>query len=89
MEDSSLIYVEGFATCVIPVLHAWVVDQDGVIYDPTWKVGKHKGHDYYGVPFSLMQCFKIMSKSKHYGLLDAWTAGWPLFKEKFKKEVTL
>jgi len=93
MENSDLIYVEGFATTVIPVMHAWVVDQDGVIADPTWKVEErlkdYEPSGYYGVMFSHQQCIDIMFKSGQYGMLDAWTAGWPLFQKKFKSEVKL
>ena len=29
-------YVEGFAIGMIPVLHAWLIDRDGNVIDPTW-----------------------------------------------------
>jgi len=93
MKNPDLIYVEGFATCVIPTLHAWVVDQDGVIADPTWDadegVKQYRPSGYYGVMFSHKQCLEMMVKTGHYGMLDAWQAGWPLLKTKFKSEVKL
>lgn len=88
-----LIYVEGFASTVIPTMHAWVIDQKGVVYDPTWSMKERKEEyrptGYYGVPFSLKQCWEVMGQSNHYGVLDAWQAGWPLYKKKFIKEVTV
>lgn len=91
--DLNLTYIEGFASTVIPVLHAWVVDKDGLIADVTWEMKDRKKEfyptGYYGVAFSQKQCWEVMNKSGQYGLLDAWQAGWPLFKKKFKREVDL
>ncbi len=46
-----LIYVEGYAMPkgLIPISHAWCVDDEGKVYDPTWDVGY--GVSYFGVPF--------------------------------------
>jgi hypothetical protein len=91
--QDDLIYVEGFACTVIPTMHAWVVDKNGNVYDPTWRLNtrekKYYPIGYYGVMFSLRQCWKVMEKSGQYGMLDAWKADWPLFRQQFIKEVTL
>jgi len=50
-----LTYVEGFARLVLCKdmdcihHHAWVVDERGRVFDPTW-TGKLKGAEYFGIP---------------------------------------
>jgi hypothetical protein len=47
---SGLHYVEGYAVAgrlMLPLAHAWCVDDEGRVYDPTWPDGR----DYYGVVF--------------------------------------
>ncbi len=67
-------YVEGFAVSFIPVLHAWCVDNDNNVIDPTWEDGKA----YYGVVFPLSYVSKTIVKRKAWGVLDAWDIGFPL-----------
>lgn len=41
-EHSELIYCEGYALAeehVLPVPHAWLVNPDGQVIDPTWEIG--------------------------------------------------
>lgn len=45
-------YVEGIAYSVIPVLHAWVIDANGTVIDPTW-AHDMLGESYCGVELSL------------------------------------
>jgi len=60
------VYVEGMASAVIPVDHAWLWDlKTGAAYDPTW----HNGRDYWGVPFSTAYLRRCVVKRKFYGLL--------------------
>lgn len=45
-------YYEGFATCMIPVEHAWIVSPEGKVIDPTWQRFFNDPNpplDYYGV----------------------------------------
>ncbi len=45
-------YAEGYALepgLPIPVHHAWLVDRDGFVIDPTW--ANTAGHVYFGIPF--------------------------------------
>ena len=49
-----LTYVEGYAASGnvgIPVHHAWLVDKDGHVIDPTWQ-GERRGAVYVGIPFT-------------------------------------
>lgn len=49
-------YVEGFATGVIPVHHAWLIDKDGNVADPTWaSLRSGLGCAYIGVEFDLKE----------------------------------
>lgn len=77
-KDSSLTYCEGYATTIIPVLHAWCIDEQGRVVDPTWRFGHGLG--YFGVPFKLSFVRKIMRMTKHYGILDTWEHGFPVLK---------
>lgn len=45
---TELTYVEGYATGVIPTHHAWCVDFNGNVVDPTWRT---LGCSYFGIPF--------------------------------------
>lgn len=46
--EHRLPYVEGYATSIIPVHHAWCLDHDGRVLELTWK---ELGKDYFGVQF--------------------------------------
>jgi len=64
-----LTYVEGYAFCenLIPVHHAWCVDPDGNVVDPTWR---DTGIEYIGVPFSQKYAMSLIQKKGCYGILD-------------------
>lgn len=65
-------YVEGFALdpgIPIPVEHAWLVDDNGHVIDPTWD--ESRGHLYYGVPFEKDFVATMMKQSGgECGVLD-------------------
>ncbi len=63
-------YVEGYATAVIPVEHAWNVDREGRVIDctPHWE----KATDYFGVEFSLPTLHAIQLITEGYGALPHW-----------------
>ncbi len=75
--DEKYIYVEGFATTKhlgLPLLHAWCVDKQGNVYDPTWR----DGDEYYGVPFRMEYVRKTILRKKTFGVIDDWKSGFPL-----------
>ncbi len=55
LNREDIFYVEGYAINVvdlpIPIEHAWLVDGDGTVIDPTWP--NAGDHVYYGVAFKL------------------------------------
>ena len=67
---SDLTYVEGqISVYGIPIEHAWCVNADGVVIDPTLKPDKDVG-DYFGVPFLTDYVSKAVLRNGVYGLLD-------------------
>ena len=77
IDNPDMTYVEGKVACYgLGIDHAWCVDADGVVHDPTI-TGHEDGHisDYYGVPFKTAYLRKALIWNGYYGLLDYWTAG--------------
>jgi hypothetical protein len=75
LELPHLTYVEGkIAMMGIPIEHAWCIDEEGVVVDPTLAPGIKDGSydrisDYFGVPFRTDYLRKAIFRNKHYGLL--------------------
>ena len=67
-----LTYVEGWATYHIPVHHAWTVDAEGVVVDPTWRPGPDGGvwamRDYFGVPMPLDYVRRVQLETRVHGV---------------------
>lgn len=61
-------YVEGLA-CIedypVPLEHAWLVDRDGKVFDPTWE----DGVSYFGVPFRASFVREMAAYTGYYGIL--------------------
>lgn len=67
-----LAYVEGIAvgkSLGFPVHHAWLVDEDGNVYDPTWSQYAPGDALYFGVPFGDAYVFATMRREEYYGML--------------------
>ncbi|WP_414755915.1 hypothetical protein [Anabaena sp. CCY 9910] len=84
---SRLNYCEGFAIgddISIAVSHAWLVNSNGEVIDPTW-IGKNfKGSTYFGVVFNNDFVIEIAQKIKCYGILDNdYMNGHTLVREGF------
>ena len=83
-DHRDLIYCEGYALgAILPVLHAWCVDNKGNVIDPTWNDGK----DYFGVMFSTRFAVKHTLARGCYGLIDDWKNHFPLLRGKHRKEI--
>jgi len=82
-DEKKLIYVEGFAIpgsfpFPFPMLHAWVVDQNGLILDPTWFGKSRRGTEYWGVPFKMEFVRKTIFARGSYGIIDNMEQRFPL-----------
>ena len=75
-----LTYVEGNILMMgIPIEHAWCVDEEGVVVDPTIAPALKDGtfdriSDYFGIPFRTDYVRKACLRNGVYGLLDYITA---------------
>jgi hypothetical protein len=80
--NPDLSYVEGYATFFnlgFPVLHAWCVDKQGNVYDPTWK---KLGDEYFGVVFELSFVRETIFARKKFGVIDNREMNFPLLSGK-------
>jgi len=75
-----LIYCEGYAAGVIPVLHAWCVTHDGKVVDPTWNAHSRcsPGTEYLGVPLNREFVMETLAAKGTHGILDNWMMHWPI-----------
>lgn len=79
-----LTYVEGYAESEpgFTPLHAWCVNRDGRVIDPTWRNAAEKGVCYLGVRFPFEVVNRLTVKTEVFGsLIDCWEAGYPLLRE--------
>jgi hypothetical protein len=78
LKNPELIYVEGYATGVIPVNHAWCVTPDGIVVDPTWQYPNcSPGDVFFGVAVKVEYLRMTVKRNKQFGLLDQWECGFP------------
>jgi hypothetical protein len=88
LRSSRFTYVEGCAigcSLGIPVEHAWCIDAEGRVVDPTWK----DGHDYFGVAFRTTYLRFILSLNRNGGLITNHKMGFPLLTGKHRVEEAL
>ena len=72
--DPGLTYVEGFIHTILPLHHAWLIDRDGVVIEPTLSTKLVNGNgrtppEYFGVPFDTDFLCSFLTKTRRYGLL--------------------
>ena len=89
--DSNLTYVEGYISVHgVPIEHAWVVDKDGRVIDPTLKDGKGV-KAYLGIPLQTEYLREAILRTKHWGMIsyttnrDIFTAKPETYVAKFGK----
>ena len=70
-------YVEGMALSVIPVEHAWCVDPDDRVVDPTWEGG---GSAYFGAEFSLDDLRRLRKETRHLSIVWDYPRAYPLLR---------
>lgn len=64
-------YYEGYAISIIPMLHAWCLDEQGRLRELTWR---EVGDAYFGVPIPLSE---LDPKAPY---LDNWMGGFPALR---------
>ena len=70
------VYMEGYATALIPVEHAWCYDREtGLVVDRTWNWGD-RGEAYLGVPIQVKYARYCLKRNRS-ALMD-WTADYPI-----------
>ncbi len=69
MSGEGLHYCEGIALKrgLIPLNHAWLVDADGQVVDPTWK---ELDTEYLGLIFKDEFVFEMLDKMGHWGISE-------------------
>lgn len=77
LSNEDLTYCEGKVFIYgVAIDHAWCVDDDDNVYDPTLVDGDDgRIGGYYGMPFITEYVRKAAKKNKHYGVLDYFYAG--------------
>jgi hypothetical protein len=75
--NSRLTYVEGLVHTIMPIEHAWCIDEDGTVVDPTLDLTGRVGeiHAYWGVPFRTDYLKRALRANGVYGLLDIFYSG--------------
>ncbi len=86
--NGKLTYVEGQAHIgPLAIAHAWTVDKDGIVRDPTFTAGKPgsavTARGYFGVPFTAEQVYETMARTGMYGIISHSTNP-DLFKDQIR-----
>lgn len=79
MRRPGFIYCEGYGLTLIPVMHAWVIDGNGRVIDPTW-TGQTIASEYFGIAICTDFLRRTLAEQKHFGLIDAWESGYPMIE---------
>lgn len=86
-------YVEGYAcsgslAVQLPMHHAWVVDDEGNVIDPTWDDDQRSA--YFGVPFKTSYVLeKFRSAKQVSSLLDNFEDKWSLLRDPKEAEIAV
>lgn len=67
LEHKNLTYVEGIAVSIIPIHHAWCIDEQGRVVDPTWQDSDQCL--YLGIAFETEFMRECVIDSGHWGLM--------------------
>jgi hypothetical protein len=70
-------YVEGYALNILPVHHAWCVDEAGTVVETTWH---EPGLAYYGAVFTVAAVRARRLHSQWLAMLEDWDHDHPLFR---------
>lgn len=77
---TNLQYVEGLASSIIPVAHAWCVNKGCTdVIEPTWL---NCAKSYFGVVIPFWYVHDCLLYRGAYGVIDFWEKGFPLISGK-------
>ena len=78
-----LTYVEGWAGRLIPIHHAWCVDEVGAVVDPTWRPlpPLPDPEEYFGVPFLARWVQRVVRQSRLSGVLYNYRSNFSCLTE--------
>lgn len=79
-----LLYVKGYATNLITMLHAWCCEPKGRVIDPTWQ--NPEKCDYYGIAFRTDFVRPYFRNRKYWGILARWDLDYPVVLGVIKPE---
>ncbi|MBD2629653.1 hypothetical protein [Trichormus variabilis] len=70
---SKLNYCEGFAisNLGIPIIHAWLVNDNLEVIDPTWTGDRFQNCAYFGIVFTEDFVLEMTEKTEKYGILES------------------
>jgi hypothetical protein len=72
-------YVEGVAHSILPAVpHAWCVDDDDHVIDPTWR--EEIGRSYFGKVFDWRELAELHKATEHYSIIYDAERGFPLMQ---------
>lgn len=69
-------YVEGIACSFFPTHHAWCVDENGNVIDPTWD--SPENCHYFGIPFEWDFVMEKVESTMTYGVMCKFENPWEL-----------
>jgi hypothetical protein len=81
--DDDYRYAEGWAMLEgvpIPIAHAWLLNANGLVVDPTWAGLKNgKSAVYYGVEIdTTYMCKRVLTTKAHHPMIDDYEFGYKL-----------
>jgi hypothetical protein len=82
--NPDLRYAEGYGQNIIPTMHAWCVDKDLNVIDPTWR--DPEASQYFGVVFDRDFVIETVLKKETYGVIDNYQENFPLLQGKQQKD---
>jgi hypothetical protein len=76
----NLVYCEGYACGLIPVHHAWCVDQETrSVVEVTWT--RDNTFEYLGIPMNFHYVTQAIARKGTHGVIDDWKNEWPMLKD--------